>query len=64
MRWQTLYEARWIFAVFFVFAAASFLLSPWLALIWVLLIFYTFYFFRDPERAIPAGETAVVAALL
>ena len=44
------------------FAAASFLLSPWLALIWVLLIFYTFYFFRDPERAIPADETAVVAA--
>jgi phosphatidylserine decarboxylase len=62
MRWQTLYEARWIFAVLVVLAAGSFLLSPWLALIWGLLILYTFYFFRDPNRALPIDETAVVAA--
>jgi phosphatidylserine decarboxylase len=62
MRWQTLYEARWIFAVFAALAVLSFLLSPWLALIWVLLLLYTFYFFRDPDRSIAEDETAVVAA--
>ena len=62
MRWQTLYEARWIFGVFCALAVLSFLLSPWLALIWVLLVFYTFYFFRDPDRTLPEDETAVVAA--
>jgi phosphatidylserine decarboxylase len=62
MRWQTLSEARWIFAVLVVLAAGSLLLSPWLALIWGLLILYTFYFFRDPERTLPADATAVVAA--
>ncbi len=62
MRWQTLYEARWIFAVLALLTAAGWLLSPWLALLGLLLILYTFYFFRDPERAIPDDETAVVAA--
>ena len=63
MRWQTLYEARWIFAVLIVLAALSaFLVSPWLALVWILLILYTFYFFRDPERLIPTDAGAVVAA--
>jgi phosphatidylserine decarboxylase len=62
MRWQTLYEARWIVAVFAALAVLSFLLSPWLALIWVLLLLYTFYFFRDPDRSIAEDETAVVAA--
>ena len=33
-----------------------------MALIWGLLILYTFYFFRDPDRALPEDETAVVAA--
>ena len=63
MRGQTLYEARWIFAVL---AVLTFLLGltpwPWLSLLGVLLILYTFYFFRDPERTVPGDPNVVVAA--
>lgn len=62
MRWQTIYEARWIFAVLGALTAFSWLASPWLALVWALLILYTFYFFRDPERAIGGDASSVVAA--
>ncbi len=62
MRWKTLYEARWIFAVLLILAVGSYFLSPWVSLIWALLILYTFYFFRDPERVVPTDESAVVAA--
>jgi phosphatidylserine decarboxylase len=62
MRWQTLYEARWIFAVLLVLAAASFFLTPWLSVLWLALIGYTFAFFRDPERISPEDPDAVVAA--
>ena len=62
MRWQTLYEARWIFTVLVILAVVSFFIHPWIALLWVLLIAYTFYFFRDPERAVPTDENVVVAA--
>ncbi len=62
MRSQTLYEARWIFAVLLGLTALSLWLYPWLAILWVLFIFYTFYFFRDPDREAPADPDAVVAA--
>jgi phosphatidylserine decarboxylase len=63
MRWQTLYEARWIFAVLLVLAVLSgFFLSPWFWILWALAITYVFWFFRDPERISPADEDAVVAA--
>ena len=62
MRLQTLYEGRWIFAILAVLAAAGWLLSSWLTLLFVLLILYTVAFFRDPDRTVPAEEDAVVAA--
>jgi phosphatidylserine decarboxylase len=62
MRFQTLFEARWIFAVLLVLGVLSLLLTPWLALLFVFLIGYTFVFFRDPERAAPADPDVVVAA--
>ena len=64
MRWQTLYEARWIFAVLLALAVVSAFI-PYgyiLSLVWLLLILYTFYFFRDPERVVPSDTGAVVAA--
>ncbi len=63
MRWQTLYEARWIFAVLVVLAVLTgFFVSAWFWVLWVLAIAYVFWFFRDPERVSPADEDAVVAA--
>lgn len=62
MRWQTLYEGRWIFLILVIFAISSFFLWRWLPVIFLLLIAYTFAFFRDPERITPAEPEAVVAA--
>ncbi|MEO6970177.1 MAG: phosphatidylserine decarboxylase [Chthoniobacterales bacterium] len=62
MRFQTLFEARWIFLVLLLLGALSFLLTPWLALLFLALIAYTFAFFRDPERIVPADADIVVAA--
>jgi phosphatidylserine decarboxylase len=62
MRPQTLAEARWIFAVLAALAFVSFLFQPWSSLLWLVLIAYTFYFFRDPDRATPPDPAAIVAA--
>jgi len=62
MRFQTLFEARWIFLVLLLLGALSWLLTPWLALFFLVLIGYTFVFFRDPDRTVPADADVVVAA--
>ncbi|HEX8078540.1 MAG TPA: phosphatidylserine decarboxylase [Chthoniobacterales bacterium] len=62
MRPQTLYEARWIFAVLGLFALLSAVFVPWLLLLVLLLTVYVFWFFRDPARTSPADPDAVVAA--
>jgi phosphatidylserine decarboxylase len=62
MRFQTLYEARWIFSVLLALALITWLVTPWLSLLFLLLTGYTFAFFRDPERAAPADPEAVAAA--
>jgi phosphatidylserine decarboxylase len=62
MRYQTLFEARWILGVLLLLTSASLLFVPWLALLWLILIVYTFAFFRDPERLAPSDPDSVVAA--
>jgi phosphatidylserine decarboxylase len=62
MRAQTLFEARWIFAILAVFAFASSFLTLWLSLLSLLLLFCTLAFFRDPNRAAPSDPNLVVAA--
>ena len=61
MRYQTLFEARWILAVLVVLTLAGLFITPWLSLVWLILIAYTFAFFRDPERIVPSDPGAVVA---
>ena len=62
MRLQTLFEARWILAILVLLALASCLVSGWLSLLFLVLICYTVFFFRDPDRAVPADPHAIVAA--
>jgi phosphatidylserine decarboxylase len=62
MRFQTLFEGRWIFAILTFLAAASWFVTPWLSVLFLLLIAYTFAFFRDPDRVVPEDPNLVVAA--
>ena len=62
MRAQTFLEARWIFAILVLLAIASWFLTSWLSLLFLLLIFSTLAFFRDPDRATPADPNLIVAA--
>jgi len=62
MRLQTLLEARWIFAILAVLAIVSSFLILWLMLLFLLSIFGTLAFFRDPDRAAPADPNLIVAA--
>ena len=62
MRLQTLLEARWILTFFVLLAIVAALFSAWLSLFFLLLIFCTVAFFRDPERAVRADPNLIVAA--
>jgi phosphatidylserine decarboxylase len=62
MRFQTIQEGRWIFLILLILMVASLWVTPWLSLIFLLLILYTLAFFRDPERAAPSDPNAVLAA--
>jgi phosphatidylserine decarboxylase len=62
MRLQTLAEGRWIFTILTLLMVASWWLTPWLSVIFLFLILYTFAFFRDPDRVVPPATNSVVAA--
>ncbi|MEY2486219.1 MAG: phosphatidylserine decarboxylase [Verrucomicrobiota bacterium] len=62
MRLQTLREGRWIFMTLLILSIAGLWITPWLSLIFVVLVIYTLAFFRDPDRVAPADPDAVLAA--
>ena len=62
MRLKTLSEARWILAFLAFAAMAAWFVSAWLSVLFLLLIFCTVAFFRDPDRVSPTGPSLIVAA--
>ncbi len=63
MRFQTLFEGRWIFAALCFLAVVGGALTWWWLLIpALLLIVFCINFFRDPERVAPADPNAILAA--
>lgn len=63
MRFQTLYEGRWIFAAVPVLGAIGLALHwNWLVLVAFLAFLFCLNFFRDPDRVVPPGDDIVVAA--
>jgi phosphatidylserine decarboxylase len=54
--------ARWILAILALLMVASWFLMTWLSLLFLLLIFCTVAFFRDPDRVVPSDPNAIVAA--
>jgi len=63
MRFQTLYEGRWIFAIVIALGVIGGALGwLWLVILSALLVLFCINFFRDPDRPVPPGEEVVVAA--
>ena len=61
MSFKALYEARWILAVLVAAWIACLFLLPWGAIVVGILILYTLYFFRDPQREIPTDPALIVS---
>lgn len=61
MRWQTLWQGKWILLALGILTAAAWFWVPWYALINGALLLFTLWFFRDPPRRIPEGPGLIVS---
>ena len=62
MRFQTLYEGRWIFGILFLLVPLCYWIKQPLAFLPLLLIFFCINFFRDPNRTAPIDPKSVLSA--
>lgn len=62
MQKSALREARLIFLILFVAWGALLVPAPWVALVVTVLVAFTIYFFRDPDRRPPRDPLIAVAA--
>ena len=62
MRAQTFSEAHWILLTLASAAVASWFITGWLSLVFVVLFFFTIAFFRDPDRSVSPDPSLIVAA--
>ena len=62
MRFQTLYEGRWIFCALILLAVVLWMIKPLLVVVPALLILFCISFFRDPDRVAPSDPRSIVAA--
>ncbi len=61
MKFQSLWEARWIFLVLAFCWLVTLVIVPLVSLLFAGLLLFTLYFFRDPERQPPADEDLAVS---
>lgn len=61
MKFQSLWEARWIFGVLGFCWLITLLIVPLVSLLFAGLLIFSLYFFRDPERQPPADESLAVS---
>lgn len=61
MKFQSLWEARWIFLVLAFCWLVTVAIVPLVSLLFAGLLLFTLYFFRDPERQPPANENLAVS---
>ena len=61
MRWQTLWQGKWILLALGILTAAAAILAPWYAVLPGALLLFTLWFFRDPPRRIPEGPGIIVS---
>ena len=61
MKFQSLWEARWIFLVLVFCWLITVTIVPLVSLLFAGLLLFTLYFFRDPERQPPADPALAVS---
>ena len=61
MRWQTLWQAKWILLALAALTAMAWFWAPLYAVLNGALLLFTLYFFRDPHREIPQGPGLFVS---
>jgi len=61
MRWQTLWQGKWILLILAAFTAAAWFFAPWWSILPAALLVFTLWFFRDPSRRIPDAPGLIVS---